>query len=77
MAEATLVLPPPEGPKVIGACLKSYSFWARRIWLARTTWQRLLLPEELEDGRDQTRVQKLLSQKDLVGVDRLAKAALT
>jgi hypothetical protein len=36
----------------------------------------LTLPEELEDGRDQARVHKLLSQKDLVGADRLAEAAL-
>jgi hypothetical protein len=44
--------------------------------LARTVWQKLLLPEELEDGGDHARVHKLLSQKDLVGTDRLAEAAL-
>ncbi len=37
----------------------------------------LTLPEELEDGGDQARVHKLLSQKDLVGEDHLATAALT
>ncbi len=36
----------------------------------------LTLPEELEDSRDQARVHKLLSQKDLVCADRLAETAL-
>jgi hypothetical protein len=35
---------------MVGARLESNSFWARRIWLAETAWQKLLLPEELEDG---------------------------
>jgi hypothetical protein len=35
---------------MVGARLESNSFWARSIWLAQTAWQKLLLPEELEDG---------------------------
>jgi hypothetical protein len=34
----------------------SNSFRARRIWLARTAWQQLLLPEKLEDGGGQAGV---------------------
>ncbi len=41
------------------------------LGLQRPSWG-LALPEELEDGRNQARVHKLLSQKDLVGSDRLA-----
>jgi hypothetical protein len=33
---------------MVGARLESNSFWARRIWYARTAWQQLLLPEELQ-----------------------------
>jgi hypothetical protein len=43
--------------------------------LQRSGWG-LTLPEELEDGRNQARVHKLLSQMDLVGADRLATVAL-
>jgi hypothetical protein len=43
--------------------------------LQRPSWG-TALPEELEDCRDQARVHKLLSQKNLVGADRLAEAAL-
>ncbi len=36
--------------RMVEARLASNSFWAWRIWLAQTTWQQLLSPEELEDG---------------------------
>ncbi len=45
--------------------------------MARTAFQQLLLPEELEDGGDQAKVHKLPGQKDLAGADRLATAAFT
>jgi hypothetical protein len=38
--------------RIAEARLASNSFWARRISLVQTAWQRLLLPEELEDGGD-------------------------
>ncbi len=62
--------------RIAEARLGSNSFWARKIWLAWTFFEQLLSPEELEDGGDKARVHKLLSQKDLVGSDRLAEAAL-
>jgi hypothetical protein len=66
-----------KGLRIAEARLASNSFWAWRIWLALTAWQQLLSPEELEDGRGQARVQKFLSQKDLVGANHLATAPLT
>jgi hypothetical protein len=52
---------------MVEARLGSNSFWARRISLVQTAWQKLLSPEELENRRGRARVQKLLSQKDWGG----------
>ncbi len=41
----------------------AYQLWARRIWLARTAWQQLLLLEELQGGGDQAGVHQFWARR--------------